>query len=205
VLNDLRRLRDELAFGGGIGIELGALKVIAGNLEYLEKRREQLRYAEFQAAGYPIGSGAVESGNKLVVEARLKGSGMHWASQNVDSMVALRNVACNDRWEEAWPQISERLRQQSREHARRRQVGRKSALSSCVGIPTVEPLLVVAKAPSPTLVSPLPVSASKPAVGGPPERPKTGPWRPAPDHPWRRMPIAKAHHQQPAPPVGAKP
>ena len=30
----------------------------------------------YQAAGWPIGSGSVESANKLVVEARLKGAGM---------------------------------------------------------------------------------------------------------------------------------
>ena len=34
----------------------------------LEKRKGQIRYAEFHAEGYPIGSGAVESANKLVVE-----------------------------------------------------------------------------------------------------------------------------------------
>jgi len=45
----------------------------------LEKRREQLRYAEFQALGYPIGSGSIESANKRVVEARRKGRGRHWA------------------------------------------------------------------------------------------------------------------------------
>ena len=50
-----------------------------GTFGYLAKRLEQLRYAEFLAAGYPIASGAVESANKLVVERRLKGSGMHWA------------------------------------------------------------------------------------------------------------------------------
>lgn len=48
-------------------------------LGYLGKRREQTRYAAFQAAGSPIGSGAVESANKLVTEARLKGAGMRWA------------------------------------------------------------------------------------------------------------------------------
>src|SRR6185436_10020710 len=38
---------------------------------YLDKREAQLQYPSFHAAGWPIGSGAVESGNKLVVEARL--------------------------------------------------------------------------------------------------------------------------------------
>src|SRR4029077_18907527 len=47
-------------------------------LQYLEARAEQMRYARFQQQGYPIGSGIVESACKLVVEARLKGSGMHW-------------------------------------------------------------------------------------------------------------------------------
>ncbi len=36
-----------------------------------------------------------------VVEALLKGSGMHWARPHVDPMLALRNIASNDRWDEA--------------------------------------------------------------------------------------------------------
>ena len=36
-------------------------------------RREQIAYARFTARGHPIGSGMVESANKLVVEAQLKG------------------------------------------------------------------------------------------------------------------------------------
>jgi hypothetical protein len=39
-----------------------------------------------QEAGWPIGSGSVESANKLVVEARLKGAGMRWERQNVNPM-----------------------------------------------------------------------------------------------------------------------
>jgi hypothetical protein len=53
-------------------------------LGYLTKRQAQITYAVFTAAGYPIGSGAVESANKLTLEARLKGSGMHWARANVN-------------------------------------------------------------------------------------------------------------------------
>jgi hypothetical protein len=81
-------------------------------LQYLTKRREQIAYAAFRAAGYPIGSGAVESANKLVVEARLKGSGMHWARANVNPMLALRGAACSDRWGEAWAQLTHQHQQQ---------------------------------------------------------------------------------------------
>jgi hypothetical protein len=74
-----------------------------------------MQYPLFQAQGCPIGSGMVESGNKLVVEARLKGPGMHWAETSVNPMLALRNLLCSGRWREDWPRIEARLRQQSRQ------------------------------------------------------------------------------------------
>lgn len=89
-------------------------QAISGNLAYLEKRKNQIQYPQFQACGWPIGSGIVESGNKLVVEARLKGAGMHWAEAHVNPMLALRNIICSDRWKEEWPKIEAKLRQQIR-------------------------------------------------------------------------------------------
>ena len=85
--------------------------VVSENLAYLEKRVAQMAYPTFQAQGWPIGSGPVESGNKLVVEARLKGAGMHWARASVNPMLTLRNAVCNDRWAEAWQQSSAQIRQ----------------------------------------------------------------------------------------------
>ncbi|HEX9871086.1 MAG TPA: hypothetical protein VGC99_21315 [Candidatus Tectomicrobia bacterium] len=80
------------------------------SLGYLAKRREMLAHAWCDARGYSLGSGSVESANKLVVERRLKGAGMHWARQHVNPMVALRAMACSDRWQEAWPQITQHVR-----------------------------------------------------------------------------------------------
>jgi hypothetical protein len=91
---------------------------ISGNLAYLKKRTPQMQYPLFQAQGWPIGSGMVESGNKLVVHARLKGPGMHWAEAHVNPMLALRNILCSDRWQEDWPKIEARLRQQTRQRRR---------------------------------------------------------------------------------------
>ncbi len=81
------------------------LEVVAANLAYLEKRVPQMDYPRFQAAGWPIGSGMVESGNKLVVAARLKGAGMHWTREQVNPLLALRNIVCSDRWEACWPDV----------------------------------------------------------------------------------------------------
>ena len=71
-------------------------------LSYLQKREAHMQYPTYQEAGWPIGSGSVESANKLVVEARLKGAGMRWARQNVNPMLVLRNGVCNRRWHETW-------------------------------------------------------------------------------------------------------
>lgn len=95
-------------------------------LTYLTKRRQQIAYATFAAQGYPLGSGMVESANKLVVEARLKGSGMHWARQNVTPMLALRGVVCSGRWEAAWPSIRRELRRQETERRRQRRAHRRA-------------------------------------------------------------------------------
>jgi len=83
--------------------------LITENLMYLEKRVAQMQYPEFQAQGWPIGSGMVESANKQVVEARLKGGGMHWSRLSVNPLLALRNAVCNDRWVEAWQQSAAQI------------------------------------------------------------------------------------------------
>jgi hypothetical protein len=140
-------------------------------VEYLEKREKMLAYPQFIVAGWPIGSGVVESANKLVVQARLKGPGMHWCRQQVNPMLALRNVICNDRWAESWPDMAKGLRQKQNM------------------LPASEP---EPSPPTPNLVreyykemqrhyrawEKLQREAEK-------AKPKK-PWKPAPDHPWRR-------------------
>jgi hypothetical protein len=87
---------------------------MAEALAYLDKRQTHLQYPTFQAQGWPIGSGVVESGHKLVVEARLKGAGMHWARANVNPLLVLRNAVCNQRWDEAWARSVTALRRHPR-------------------------------------------------------------------------------------------
>lgn len=160
---------------------------MATHLAYLEKRAAHMEYPAFQAAGWPIGDGAVESGNKLVVEARLKGSGMHWARDHVNSMLALRNIVCSDRWDEAWPQIVNTLRQQERHRRTERRHNRR--ISSLP--PPAAAVLPPDHVPTPvaalgaTCIQCLASTPSRPSV---PAEPK----RPAANHPWRRMPIGRA-------------
>ena len=71
-------------------------------LAYLQKRETHMQYPSYQEAGWPIGSGSVESANKLVVEVRLKGAGMRWCRHNVNPMLVLRNAVCNREWKQTW-------------------------------------------------------------------------------------------------------
>jgi hypothetical protein len=104
-----------------------------GQLAYLEKRVSQMDYPACQAALWPIGSGSVESANKLVVEERMKGPGMHWAEANVNPMLALRNAICSDRWVEVWTQIEQEQRRQERARRMQRQRQRRVSAPRDVG------------------------------------------------------------------------
>lgn len=79
-------------------------------LQYLEPREALLQYPKLREAGWPIGTGMVESANKQVVEERLKGPGMHWGRNHVDGMLSLRGAACSQRWDAAWNEITAVLR-----------------------------------------------------------------------------------------------
>jgi hypothetical protein len=87
-----------------------ACQTISTSLNYLRARRAMIDYAKFQQAGYPIGSGAGEACHKFVIQTRLKGTGMRWAPEHVNPMSALRNLVCNNRWDEGWPLIAATLR-----------------------------------------------------------------------------------------------
>jgi hypothetical protein len=67
-------------------------------IAYLFHHRRRMRYAEFRLAGLPIGSGAVESACKVVVQARLKQAGMRWSRSGAQAILALRCALLSDRW-----------------------------------------------------------------------------------------------------------
>ena len=65
---------------------------------YYFHNRWRMVYGHFRAAGYPIGSGTVESACKLVVQQRMKQPGMRWRRANAQAMLALRSALFSDRW-----------------------------------------------------------------------------------------------------------
>lgn len=161
-----------------------AVETITKKLAYVRERQAMLTYATFQAQGYPIGSGSVESANKLVVQSRLKGAGMRWEPEHVNAMLALRNLACNDRWDQGWQAIRHRWQQEAQ--AQRRQRAARSSLQPAdePSSPAVPPVQTQA---SDQLETPPAGMVTVPQQIVPvAERTGSQPTRPAATHPWRR-------------------
>jgi hypothetical protein len=56
---------------------------------YLENNLDSIDYAKYIKMGYFIGSGAVESGNKIILQRRLKQAGMRWNKESAQSLLTL--------------------------------------------------------------------------------------------------------------------
>jgi hypothetical protein len=76
----------------------------ARELTYFGNQRRRMKYDEYRAAGYPIGSGAVESANRHVVGVRVKQAGMRWLEPGIKGVLALRAMLRSQRWSQWWDQ-----------------------------------------------------------------------------------------------------
>ena len=75
-------------------------KRIRTELNYFIKNRSRMAYAQIEALHMPIGSGAVESAIRRVVNLRLKGPGIFWCKSNAESLLMLRSYYKSGRWEQ---------------------------------------------------------------------------------------------------------
>jgi hypothetical protein len=69
---------------------------------YLIRHSEagRLRYDCFRCRGVPLGSGAIESTIRRVLNLRLKGTSLFWEESNAEAMIQLRAAVLSGRWEE---------------------------------------------------------------------------------------------------------
>jgi hypothetical protein len=107
-----QRLRDLLQ--GRVGYVIGGLrrrlkaekltserrKVVRSALEYLGNNKGHMRYDEYLAAGYPIGSGVAEGACRHLVKDRMEQTGMRWTVEGAQAMLHVRALYLNDQWEE---------------------------------------------------------------------------------------------------------
>jgi len=69
---------------------------------YIDSRPGQFNYKGALNDGLPIGSGEIESGNRHVIQDRLKRPGAWWAVENIQPMLSLRTLRANDNWDNYW-------------------------------------------------------------------------------------------------------
>lgn len=87
---ELERMVEELRQALPAEADAETLREWKNLLAYLDEHRQHMRYWDYEAAGFPIGSGAVESAVDLVIEERLRERGRRWQLENADRMLCLR-------------------------------------------------------------------------------------------------------------------
>jgi len=65
---------------------------------YISNNMNNIDYAQYEKKGYFIGSGAIESGNKLILQDRLKRAGMRWNTATAQAMLTLKTKAESGIW-----------------------------------------------------------------------------------------------------------
>jgi hypothetical protein len=110
----LRQGRVDLVLAGiersvdqrGKGLSSDRLDVVRRNRKYLTQNASRMQYGRFRQMGLPIGTGAVEGSCKHVVQSRFKRPGSRWSRDGLKSMLALKLMRLNDRWERLWPHLA---------------------------------------------------------------------------------------------------
>lgn len=94
VIGGLRRLRDQHDLRGE------KRRTIEAAVRYYENNRDHMRYDEYLAAGYPIGSGVAEGACRHLVKDRLERTGMRWTVDGAQAMLHLRAIYLNGDWQQ---------------------------------------------------------------------------------------------------------
>jgi hypothetical protein len=90
VLSELKKYKNKTYPGG-----------LVNPYTYITNNINKIDYAAYKKAGYPIGSGAIESGNKSVLQKRCKQAGMQWDVTNAQYLLSLRAKDESGLWEDS--------------------------------------------------------------------------------------------------------
>ncbi len=68
-------------------------------LHYIETNMKRIEYPKYIEQGFFIGSGAIESGNKVVLQKRLKQAGMRWNPMTAQYLLTLKAKEESNLWD----------------------------------------------------------------------------------------------------------
>ena len=72
---------------------------------YIQNNIDKINYSKYKANGYYIGSGPIESANKLILQRRLKQAGMRWSVEGAQYMLTLRAKVESNLWNDVKQRI----------------------------------------------------------------------------------------------------
>lgn len=78
--------------------------------QYIGSNLYRMDYPRYVRAGWPIGSGNIESACKTVINQRLNGGGMRWGPRGTSAVSHLRAIFCSEPilWETLWKHRTQR-------------------------------------------------------------------------------------------------
>jgi hypothetical protein len=105
-----RKVVDELLTLAG-RTELTEESTVWTEIGYLDRHGQEghLDYATYRRRGLPLGSGAIESAIRRVINLRLKGNSIFWDEENAEAMLVLRGLVLSGRWNDVFAKITESL------------------------------------------------------------------------------------------------
>jgi hypothetical protein len=80
-------------------------------IDYVERHGKagHLDYATYRRRGLPLGSGAIESTIRRVINLRMKGNSIFWKEENAEAMLQLRGLVLSGRWKTTFVTITESM------------------------------------------------------------------------------------------------
>jgi hypothetical protein len=92
-----------------------ATAAVDERIGYLENNQARINYRSQRRAGYPLGSGGIESANKFICQVRLKRSGAWWYVANSNHMLALRCAKYNGTFGRVFERYRHKILEQSQQ------------------------------------------------------------------------------------------
>lgn len=92
--NEYNLIVKELRKYQGIQIPIGVCKLPV----YLENNKDKISYSFYEHNRWFVGSGAIESSNKTVIQQRLKQAGMRWGTNGGNYIITLRCMYESGNW-----------------------------------------------------------------------------------------------------------
>ena len=83
-------------------LSAAAQKTVTSEKAYFAFHHDRLDYPRYRRAGFPIGSGIIESACKTVLKQRESGSGMRWVEAGAQAIATLRALHRSGHWQAFW-------------------------------------------------------------------------------------------------------